>query len=157
MKESVKDRRDTFEDESRISIVPGTLPVTEGTALESETEIEVAQNKVSTALYDCVAARETEIFVSKFRAVRVAQKCLRRSFVDIMKYDTKILHEYVEKLKAENPAWVADVKDAFGEVTVTVPRESIVRCLQFSENEPRFRYARRSVRRRPRAGRRPAF
>jgi NADH-quinone oxidoreductase subunit B len=47
MKESVKDRRDTFETESRVSIVPGTLPVTEGTALERETEIEVAQNKVS--------------------------------------------------------------------------------------------------------------
>jgi NADH-quinone oxidoreductase subunit B len=47
MKESVKDRRDTFEEESRQSSVPGTLPVTEGTALEKETEIEVAQNKVS--------------------------------------------------------------------------------------------------------------
>ena len=47
MKESVKDRRDTFEPESRVSTVPGTLPVTEGTALEKETEIEVAQNQVS--------------------------------------------------------------------------------------------------------------
>ena len=47
MKESVKDRRDTFEAESRESIVPGTLPVTEGTALEEATEVEVAQNKVS--------------------------------------------------------------------------------------------------------------
>jgi NADH-quinone oxidoreductase subunit B len=46
MKESVKDRRDTFEPESRESKVPGTLPVTEGTALERETEIEVAQHKV---------------------------------------------------------------------------------------------------------------
>jgi NADH-quinone oxidoreductase subunit B len=34
MNESVRDRRDTFEKESRQSIVPGTLPVTEGTALE---------------------------------------------------------------------------------------------------------------------------
>jgi NADH-quinone oxidoreductase subunit C len=32
---------------------------------------------------------------------------------------------YVEKLKRENPAWVADFKDAFGEVSVYVPRESI--------------------------------
>jgi hypothetical protein len=47
MKESVRDRRDTFEPESRVSTVPGTLPVTEGTALERETEIEVAQNQVS--------------------------------------------------------------------------------------------------------------
>jgi NADH-quinone oxidoreductase subunit B len=47
MKESVKDRRDTFEVESRESMVPGTLPVTEGTALEEATEVEVAQNKIS--------------------------------------------------------------------------------------------------------------
>jgi NADH-quinone oxidoreductase subunit B len=47
MKESTRDRRDTFEPESRVSIMPGTLPVTEGTALEKETEVEVAQNEVS--------------------------------------------------------------------------------------------------------------
>ena len=47
MNESLKDRPDTFDAESRESIVPGTLPVTEGTALEKETEIEVAQNQVS--------------------------------------------------------------------------------------------------------------
>jgi NADH-quinone oxidoreductase subunit B len=47
MKESVKDRRDTFEPESRLSITPGTLPVTEGTALERETEVEVGRNEVS--------------------------------------------------------------------------------------------------------------
>jgi NADH-quinone oxidoreductase subunit B len=34
MNESVKDRRDTYESESRQSIVPGTLPVTVGTTLE---------------------------------------------------------------------------------------------------------------------------
>lgn len=47
MNESVSDRPDTFEPESRVSKVPGTLPVTEGTALERETEHEVAQNKTS--------------------------------------------------------------------------------------------------------------
>lgn len=47
MNESVKDRRDAFETESRQARVPGTLPVTEGTALENETEIDVAQNRVS--------------------------------------------------------------------------------------------------------------
>ena len=47
MNESLRDRPDTFDAESRESIVPGTLPVTEGTALEKETEIEVAQNQVS--------------------------------------------------------------------------------------------------------------
>jgi NADH-quinone oxidoreductase subunit B len=47
MKESMKDRRDTFEPESRESMVPGTLPVTEGTALERETAIDVAQQKTS--------------------------------------------------------------------------------------------------------------
>lgn len=39
---------------------------------------------------------------------------------------TEKLHEFVENLKAENASWVADVKDDRGEVTVTVPRESIV-------------------------------
>jgi len=47
MNESVKDRRDTFEAESRQSFVPGTLPVTEGTALERATEIEVANKETS--------------------------------------------------------------------------------------------------------------
>jgi len=39
---------------------------------------------------------------------------------------TEKLHEFVEKLKAENASWVVDVNDAHGEVTVVVPRESIV-------------------------------
>jgi len=39
--------------------------------------------------------------------------------------DTKVLHEYIEKLKTENPAWIVDLKDTYGEVTVIVPRESI--------------------------------
>src|SRR5438132_1513801 len=47
MKESSKDRRDTYEPESRESTVPGTLPVTEGTALERETEVEVARSEIS--------------------------------------------------------------------------------------------------------------
>lgn len=47
MNESVKDRRDAFEAESRTAVVPGTLPVTEGTALERETEVEVAENRAS--------------------------------------------------------------------------------------------------------------
>jgi NADH-quinone oxidoreductase subunit B len=47
MKESVKERRDTYEMESRVSHVPGTLPVTEGTALEREAEEEVAGNGAS--------------------------------------------------------------------------------------------------------------
>ena len=47
MNESTKDRPDTYEAESRESLVPGTLPVTEGTALERETEAEVAQNRTS--------------------------------------------------------------------------------------------------------------
>lgn len=40
--------------------------------------------------------------------------------------DTSVLHEYVEKLRSENPEWVPDFKDARGEVTVYVPREYIV-------------------------------
>ncbi len=40
--------------------------------------------------------------------------------------DTKVLLEFVNKLKEENSAWIADLKDTLGEVTATVPRESIV-------------------------------
>jgi NADH-quinone oxidoreductase subunit B len=47
MKESMKDRRDTFEEESRRSRVPGTLPVTEGTALEREMEARVENENAS--------------------------------------------------------------------------------------------------------------
>jgi len=39
---------------------------------------------------------------------------------------TEKLHEFVQKLKDENVAWIAEVKEAFGEVTAFVPRESIV-------------------------------
>jgi NADH-quinone oxidoreductase subunit C len=38
---------------------------------------------------------------------------------------TEKLHGFVESLKAENDAWATDVKDALGEVTVTVPAEAI--------------------------------
>lgn len=38
--------------------------------------------------------------------------------------------EFVEKLKAENAAWVANLKDARGEVTIRVPRESIADVCQ---------------------------
>lgn len=38
---------------------------------------------------------------------------------------------YVDKLKAENPAWVADFKDTFGEVSVYVPREAIEDVCRF--------------------------
>ena len=47
MNESVKDRRDTFEEESRKSIVPGTLPVTVGTTLEESSK--TALNRPYTA------------------------------------------------------------------------------------------------------------
>lgn len=39
---------------------------------------------------------------------------------------TENLHGFVDKLKEENAAWVGDVVDAFGEVTIVVPNESIV-------------------------------
>ena len=40
--------------------------------------------------------------------------------------DTTVLLEYIEKLKAENAGWVADFKDARGEVTIYIPREFLV-------------------------------
>lgn len=52
MNESVRDRRDTYETESRQSIVPGTLPVTMGT--ESET----AAKKATTRPYTIASRHE---------------------------------------------------------------------------------------------------
>lgn len=40
--------------------------------------------------------------------------------------DTTVLLEYIEKLKAENAEWVADFKDARGEVTIFVPSKFLV-------------------------------
>jgi NADH-quinone oxidoreductase subunit C len=39
--------------------------------------------------------------------------------------DTAVLIEFTEKLRAENGTWIADVKDALGEVTIIVPRDAI--------------------------------
>ena len=44
--------------------------------------------------------------------------------------DTTVLLELVEKLKAENATWVSDFKDARGELTIYVPRESIAEACQ---------------------------
>jgi NADH-quinone oxidoreductase subunit C len=40
--------------------------------------------------------------------------------------NTEVLHEFVEKLKVEDASWITGVKDALGEVTITVPRDAIV-------------------------------
>ena len=44
---------------------------------------------------------------------------------------TEKLMVYVDALKAANGAWVGEVTEAFGEVTVIVPRESIVEVCVF--------------------------
>ena len=51
---------------------------------------------------------------------------------------SEILHEYVEKLKAENADWVSDVKDALGEVTATVAAGSIADACKFLRNNLEF-------------------
>ena len=51
---------------------------------------------------------------------------------------TEKLHAYVEKLKAKNEAWAADVIDAHGEVTVTVPRNAIVDVCRFLKSKHGF-------------------
>ncbi|MGC2235467.1 MAG: NADH-quinone oxidoreductase subunit C [Pyrinomonadaceae bacterium] len=52
--------------------------------------------------------------------------------------DTTVLLEFVEKLKAQNADWVADFKDARGEVTVTVPRDAILDVCRFLKFEQDF-------------------
>lgn len=51
---------------------------------------------------------------------------------------TEKLHEFVEKLREENGSWVADVKDALGEVTVTVPRDAIADACFFLKTKHGF-------------------
>ena len=51
---------------------------------------------------------------------------------------TEKLHAYVEKLKSTNEAWIANVVEAHGEVTVTVPRESIAEICGFLKSEQGF-------------------
>lgn len=51
---------------------------------------------------------------------------------------TDDLHTFVEKLKEQNSSWVADVADALGEVTVTVPREHIVDACRFLRSDQQF-------------------
>lgn len=51
---------------------------------------------------------------------------------------TEKLHGYVEKLKAKNAAWVADVTEGHGEVTLLVPRESIVDACSFLKSDCGF-------------------
>ncbi|MEP7149601.1 MAG: NADH-quinone oxidoreductase subunit C [Acidobacteriota bacterium] len=48
------------------------------------------------------------------------------------------LREFVEKLRSKNAEWVKDVTEAHGEVTVIVPRESIVDACEFLKLENGF-------------------
>ncbi len=51
---------------------------------------------------------------------------------------TTSLHDFVEKIRAENADWVMDVKDAHGEVTVTVSREAIADICRFLKADHGF-------------------
>ena len=48
------------------------------------------------------------------------------------------LHEFVDRLKEEDQSWVTDVREAHGEVTVVVPRESIVAVCRFLARDHGF-------------------
>jgi NADH-quinone oxidoreductase subunit C len=51
---------------------------------------------------------------------------------------TEKLHAFVEKLRERDASWVVGVVDAHGEVTVTVPRNSIVDACRFLRDEQGF-------------------
>ena len=51
---------------------------------------------------------------------------------------TEKLHGYVEKLKEKNEAWVTNVAEGHGEVTVMVPHESIVDVCSFLKESHGF-------------------
>ena len=49
-----------------------------------------------------------------------------------------MLLEYVDSLRSKNAAWVTNEVEAFGEVTVFVPRESIVDACSFLKSDHGF-------------------
>ena len=51
---------------------------------------------------------------------------------------TEKLREFVDKLRTANAGWVTGVAEGHGEVTVTVPRESIVDACAFLKGEHGF-------------------
>ena len=51
---------------------------------------------------------------------------------------TEKLREFVDKLKAKNGSWVTNVAEGHGEVTVFVPRDSVVGVCTFLKNENGF-------------------
>src|SRR5260221_9675186 len=51
---------------------------------------------------------------------------------------TQKLHEFVENLKTENAAWVTEVIEGHGEVTVITPRESVVEACRFLRSKHGF-------------------
>ena len=51
---------------------------------------------------------------------------------------TEKLHEFVERLRSENSAWVTDVSEGHGEVTVIISRDSIVDACHFLKDQLRF-------------------
>lgn len=52
--------------------------------------------------------------------------------------DTSSLLQFADKLKAANAAWVEDVIDALGEVSIVVPREAIVDVCRTMKDEHGF-------------------
>lgn len=51
---------------------------------------------------------------------------------------TDFAREAIEKLRSENESWIADVKDALGEFTATVPAPSIVEVCEKLKNDHGF-------------------
>lgn len=51
---------------------------------------------------------------------------------------TEKLHVFVDKLKERDASWATEVIDAFGEVTIVVPRESIVDACRFLKDNHDF-------------------
>jgi NADH-quinone oxidoreductase subunit C len=51
---------------------------------------------------------------------------------------TEKLHVYVDSIKQSNESWIAEVIDAFGEVTVVVPRDAISDVCGFLKESHQF-------------------
>ena len=52
--------------------------------------------------------------------------------------DTSVLHQFVDSLRTENAGWIDEVIDAYGEVSIVVPRDSIVDVCRTLKEKHRF-------------------
>ncbi len=112
------------EAEARDRVVPGTLPVTDGSTAQAEHVAGI------TTIHDCFETRAASFFISESSAncfMTTAANNEQHLPESVTNPDQKPTpSQLVTALQREHPEWVTEVIEALGEVTAIVPREHIV-------------------------------